>query len=93
MEFPILCANDFFLFFHLCTPLQATKFVLECMRDSDLIGLMVFYVPLKFFYIKAVTSGMVEETEVPGQNHGPLASELTNFITLGSAPVGFKPSR
>lgn len=40
--------------------------------------------------IEAVSSGMVEKTGVPGENHRPSASELTNFLTLGSVMRGIR---
>lgn len=46
----------------------------------------MFYAPVNSFtYIEAVSSGMLDETGVPGENPQPTASELTNLLTLRSA--------
>lgn len=34
---------------------------------------------------------MEEKTRVPGVNHQPLTSKLTNFLQLESTKVGFEP--
>lgn len=53
---------------------------------------MMFYTPSQdsFICFKAVSPGMLEETRVLGLIHLPLASELTNLFTIGSAQVALE---
>lgn len=69
-------------------PSRSAKLKDICVQ-RELNSVMVFYATVKFFYLyQGGSSSVMEETGVAGGIHLPSVSELTNFLTLGSASGG-----